>query len=493
MKGNRKCHQPGKQNGPIVLWSVMVLWLFLSPFQLTAGKENEKGIAEYRLEVTEKSGVFRVPYRNLTFGDCFRLVSRNQTQWSWAGNRIYDGRIRPGQGTEGFFDGIPLPGNILPGEYEFDLFVGATFDGITCYSEPQPLIIVVRALGGSLLDTICSGERFIYIPHCITAGEAVADDYYWQRSAVEGIREIAVSGTGGIDEVLTNTTYGALNVKYVYTVRSNTCFPEAGFEIVVTVNPVVDFQIVNDRVELCDGEMTDIHMRPDIAEVSYMWDVEAFGVGGAEYNSGKLIRQQLHYEEAPATVLYRISAVLTGGGTVCSEPQTAAVRVKSLPEISLNWIAPADRVTLGNPISIQAYPEYYDMYRFNMNGFKTEQKNSELVCYDWKEGGENRVTVTVTSDEGCSNTDSLVFTGPELKLPNVITPNGDGINDRLFDGFELEVFNRNGSQLYRGKDGWDGIYQGQPVPSGTYLYVVHYVSPDGQKMMKKYHVYVNKQ
>lgn len=468
--------------------AVLILLLFLMPVRILAQQESSTA---YRLEVTPGMKTFHIPYKELTFGDCFRIVSRNAIKWNWNGEPEYRGKLSGNAGTTGYLESIPLPEGTVPGEYRFDLMIGASRGGTTCYSEALSMVVIVRELEDVVWDTICSGEHLTYIPECLKAGSAVPADYVWQRSSVDGIREPANSGVGMIDEVLTNVTYKPIEVKYIYAVKSDDCFPEAGFEMRVVVNPAITIEIHNNKVEICDGETTDIEIKPDVDEITYVWKVGAFGVEGAEPDRGKFIRQTLHYREAPGGVVYQISAVSDEGGKVCSEEPVVPVRVKALPEISLSWTAPVDKVILGNPIHVQAYPDYYDRYWFDLNGEKSEQKNSDLECYDWNTGEENLVTVAVVSDNGCKNTDSLMFIGPELKLPNVITPNGDGINDRLFNGFELEVFNRNGSRLYKGKDGWNGVYDGQPVPPGTYLYVVHYTTPEGRRIMKKYHVYVS--
>ncbi|HPG73164.1 MAG TPA: gliding motility-associated C-terminal domain-containing protein, partial [Bacteroidales bacterium] len=69
-----------------------------------------------------------------------------------------------------------------------------------------------------------------------------------------------------------------------------------------------------------------------------------------------------------------------------------------------------------------------------------------------------------------------------LIIPNAFTPNADGINDTwiienigLFPGAVVQVFNRWGQLLYDSsmQDGnWDGFYEGNPVPTGTYLYII---------------------
>jgi gliding motility-associated-like protein len=72
----------------------------------------------------------------------------------------------------------------------------------------------------------------------------------------------------------------------------------------------------------------------------------------------------------------------------------------------------------------------------------------------------------------------------EVKIPNVITPNGDGLNDVMIidypfnstDRAELYIYNEWGHLIYDAKPylnakAWDGTYKGNPVPDGTYYYV----------------------
>ena len=68
-------------------------------------------------------------------------------------------------------------------------------------------------------------------------------------------------------------------------------------------------------------------------------------------------------------------------------------------------------------------------------------------------------------------------------IPNAISPNGDGKNDVWKLNFiefvnpeaEIVVFNRWGQTLYQSigySDPWDGTYRGDPVPEGTYFYII---------------------
>ncbi len=68
-------------------------------------------------------------------------------------------------------------------------------------------------------------------------------------------------------------------------------------------------------------------------------------------------------------------------------------------------------------------------------------------------------------------------------VPNVITPNGDGINDtwrivelqEVFPDHELVIVNRWGDEVFRAKNynnDWGGTYNGKKLPDGTYYYII---------------------
>ena len=92
-------------------------------------------------------------------------------------------------------------------------------------------------------------------------------------------------------------------------------------------------------------------------------------------------------------------------------------------------------------------------------------------------------TMKVTSDKGCTSSDQVfvkVLKKPEI--PNIFSPNGDGIHDRwviafleTYPGCTVEVFNRYGQRIYYTvgyTTPWDGTINGKPVPVGTYYYIV---------------------
>jgi gliding motility-associated-like protein len=92
-------------------------------------------------------------------------------------------------------------------------------------------------------------------------------------------------------------------------------------------------------------------------------------------------------------------------------------------------------------------------------------------------------TLSVTGRGNCTSTDDIAITVLKLpKPPNTFTPNGDGIND-LWDikhldqypGCILEVYSPQGQLVFRSEGynkPWDGTYKGNPLPTGTYYFVI---------------------
>ncbi|MGZ3865041.1 MAG: T9SS type B sorting domain-containing protein [Bacteroidia bacterium] len=106
--------------------------------------------------------------------------------------------------------------------------------------------------------------------------------------------------------------------------------------------------------------------------------------------------------------------------------------------------------------------------------------------------------ITVTNEYGCSAKDSVKVTLDlnlvELFIPNLITPNGDGFNDKfeikkleLFKQNSLAIVNRSGQLIYAMENydnNWEGTYQGNVVQDGSYYYILKISSGNISKEFK---------
>ncbi len=83
--------------------------------------------------------------------------------------------------------------------------------------------------------------------------------------------------------------------------------------------------------------------------------------------------------------------------------------------------------------------------------------------------------IKVMDTKDCSM--STVATITDQRIPTAFTPNGDGFNDIFMEGKPVKIFDRNGTLLFEGNDGWDGKYKGNTMRPAVYFYIVTF--PDG--------------
>jgi gliding motility-associated-like protein len=105
--------------------------------------------------------------------------------------------------------------------------------------------------------------------------------------------------------------------------------------------------------------------------------------------------------------------------------------------------------------------------------------------------GNYAATVSI---DGCSASDTVVVANDcYVSIPNIFTPNGDGVNDYFFPRqllskslteFSMAIYNRWGQLIYETKaidgKGWDGMMNSVAQPAGVYVYLIDAKFKDGQ-------------
>jgi len=170
-----------------------------------------------------------------------------------------------------------------------------------------------------------------------------------------------------------------------------------------------------------------------------------------------------------------------------------------------------DSVTVRVPVAPIANYDYYEVKESSFNNILRISVNDSTWRYDFtaqinlpaKNGN-----LTVNSDQSITYNPFIKYVGTdkflyeicleecanlcdtawvEIKVSadifvnDIITPNGDGVNDNLvinglenYPENEISVFNRWGNRIYTAenyRNEWDGTFKGEPVPAGTYFFV----------------------
>lgn len=140
--------------------------------------------------------------------------------------------------------------------------------------------------------------------------------------------------------------------------------------------------------------------------------------------------------------------------------------------------------------------QYATQYHWDFGDGSSSQVDNPSHFYS--ESGLKQITLIASNDYDCMDTVSHTILVNEVSIiyiPNSFTPNGDGINDTFLpvcsfvkeEGFSMIIFNRWGQEIFSSNDflyGWDGNYNGEPAPSGTYSYIIIYENLFGQPFKK---------
>ena len=105
---------------------------------------------------------------------------------------------------------------------------------------------------------------------------------------------------------------------------------------------------------------------------------------------------------------------------------------------------------------------------------------------EWTENTTYYVTVIAYNENGDAvNCLETKFTISDvIFIPNAFTPDGDGLNDTfniknadlLYPNYQIIIYDRWGNQVYKGKNGWNGISENfRSIGSKKVMQGVYYV------------------
>jgi len=320
-------------------------------------------------------------------------------------------------------------------------------------SDPLPAVSVT-----SISNTICSGNSTILIA-------SGADTYSWAP-------DTGLSSTIG-DTVTANPD---TTTTYIIT-GTNTatgCYNTDNITITVTNDPLPAVLVTAGSDTVCLGTSTTLIASGADA---YSWAPSA----GLDSTAGNTVI---------ATPIITTTYIVIGTNTTtgCYNTDTAVVNVLDF-ELIADFVA--DPVTGSTPLEViftdmttgltswtWQWDFSYDSVTFNI------ESTALNPTHEYTDSGSYIIMLIVTDiATGCTDTASLMITTTteeeELFIPEIFSPNGDGINDifyirgKGFDWILLRIYDRWGEMVFESTDtntGWDGRFKGQLMNSGVYVY-----------------------
>jgi len=181
-----------------------------------------------------------------------------------------------------------------------------------------------------------------------------------------------------------------------------------------------------------------------------------------------------HFENLPAGDDYRVKVL---EDSVCARSYDLPLTLIEPRGIDTDYqlTSPSCASCLDGRIEITLLEGGSPPFSILWDNFETGLKRTDI--------GTGSYSVTITDSRGCN-----VFLPFELdlryRIPNAFTPNGDGVNDLWTIGVIeyhpdaiVQIYDSRGKLVFDSPKGypepWDGKYQGEYLPMGTYYYIIH--------------------
>lgn len=306
---------------------------------------------------------------------------------------------------------------------------GTDKDSIQVIFEQQP----VFELGKDTI--ICEGED---LSVNATPLQAITYSYLWNDGETEPKRWISQAG------------------KYTVRIKSKACQAEDSISVHVRTSPYVNFGpdttiCVNTPLLLrAAGEATQFHWQNGSINATLLvhrsgtYSLEATNSCGTAYDE---IKVEVHQQPAVGLGI---------DTTICIHYPLLLDASSSVGGVNYSWD------------NGSRFP-----YR------KIAQSGTYTVNLSNACGTVSDTLQVIANNEACEC---------KLFIPNVITPNFDGVNDRFvinypceFKHFQLQIFDRWGQPIFTSEDPenhWDGSAKKNNCPNGTYYYVISYQGRD---------------
>ena len=342
-------------------------------------------------------------------------------------------------------------------QYRLGVAEGDNINSLNCrvYSNPAAINITAYPTPAALQPTsVCEGETLT-----LTADGGTT--YKWTGPGISGY-------DSHNPLVIPNVSAGNAGHYQVEVVSQGDCSTTLNVDVTVNLKPVI---VLNNVPPVCKGTSTQLTAGVSNAgSYTYSW-LPAAGLSDP-HSATPMAGPNV-------STLYTVT--VTNNITNCSATQQVQVNVIDVPVADAGTdkkIFEGQSVQLGG----------------NLN-------SSNVLSYSWSPADylndahsptpvanppyDVNYLLTVTSDNGCGIITDEVFVRvfQKIVIPNTFSPNNDGMNDfwniealETYPQSTVYIYNRNGRQVFQStgySKPWDGKFNGSPLPTGTYYYVIN--------------------
>ncbi len=322
-----------------------------------------------------------------------------------------------------------------------DNICGTFSDSVFIYVQTAP-VINIQATDTSL----CLGSV------TLTTTGSNYNTLNWNTGA--GSSQITVSDTGWYFVSASNNCFTAIDSIYIYPA----IFPSV--------------QIIAGDSVLCNNNNIVLSANATPANVSYLW------------NTGETTTQ---ITVSSGQQYYVIASNSCGSDTAYQIIYDQSVIANFATSTDMGE-APLNVECFNLSTNATQYSWYIDnQFINNSTDFSTTFENQ----------GAYTITLIAENNFGCIDSLSKIIEVSLMTtvyIPNVFTPDGDGLNDVFLvkgnnlDYYRISIFNRWGQLLFEGdkNNNWDGSdANGKLVPDGTYVYLIEVVYLNGVREWKQ--------
>jgi gliding motility-associated-like protein len=324
---------------------------------------------------------------------------------------------------------------------------------------------------------ICPGEKITFN---VPLDNSI--NYQWKKD------KIAIPFQN--QETLTISEEG--NYSIIISSRDNCMLPSESESVNVTVKPITPIINSKDGDEIFFRDCAGIDIKLTLKNNINNYDVEWSEVRYLKDSILQVSKEFLIKSFPIGAIQVYAKYLNTGCGT---SPKSNAVVVYSLPPGKLNF--PTSNWKKDTIIYICPYndhffeiPEFFDFDLPKYTLFLNDEPINYVLGnkflfegkYYFKIGYEGCTEVTnnfyVKFDDDCFVKKNGIF------LPNIFSPNNDGLNDSLdlfnivnFPELEILIYDRWGKLIFYNKgytEKFDGTFEGKPLPEGFYSYRLIY-------------------